>query len=163
LERVRPFRSVVDLRDSRLFSPEHMPSQIQEICHEAGEPQPQRPGEFFRCVLESLALQYRLTLAEIEAALGQRVEQVHLVGGGVKNRVLCQMAADACGRPVIAGPVEATAIGNLAVQMIAVGELASLDEARAVIRASFPLERYESGDHAAWDAAASRLRQGAPA
>jgi len=110
-----------------------------------------------RCILESLALKYRYTLDQLQALLGYAVEVIHVVGGGSQNAGLCQFTADACGVPVVAGPAEATAVGNLSVQMMALGELASIDEARQVIRRSFPLTVYRPQAAAQWEEARARF------
>lgn len=108
-------------------------------------------------VLESIALQYRRVVGWLEGLIGGQIETVHIVGGGTQNRQLCQMAADACQRRVVAGPVEATAIGNLMMQAIAAGEVGSIAEARQVIRTSFPVEEYQPQNGAAWEEAYQRF------
>jgi len=110
-----------------------------------------------RVALESLALKYRWTLAKLEELLGRRVARLHIVGGGCQNRLLNQFAADATGRPVVTGPVEATAAGNLLMQMLALGHIRSLAEGRAIVRASFATDVYEPRQTARWDAAYQRL------
>jgi rhamnulokinase len=110
-----------------------------------------------RCILESLALKYRYTLNQLQALLGHPVEVIHIVGGGAQNVLLCQFTADACSVPVVAGPVEATAIGNLLVQMVACSELASMDDAHQVIRHSFPLVTYQPREAGRWDDAYARF------
>jgi rhamnulokinase len=112
-----------------------------------------------RCILESLALKYRYVIESIETILARRLTPIVVLGGGARNGLLNQFTADALQRPVIAGPVEATALGNLVVQMIGSGELADLQEGRALIHNSTPLATYTPGDGAAWDAAYLRLRQ----
>jgi rhamnulokinase len=120
---------------------------------------PQDRGAILRCALESLALKYRYTLAQLEQLTGQHYDVIHIVGGGSQNTLLCQLAADCCARPVLAGPTEGTALGNILVQLIAQGALASLDEARAVERASFPLMAYtpNANDAVAWDEAYAKF------
>ena len=115
-----------------------------------------------RCVLDSLALAHRRALRTAMALTGRDVEVVHLVGGGARNELLCRLTADACGLPVVAGPVEATALGNVLVQARALGvDLPDLAAMRALVRATHPSVRYEpSGDLAAWDAAELRLTAG---
>ena len=102
-------------------------------------------------------MKFRHVLGMCEQLAGGRMETIHIVGGGTKNRQLCQFAADACGRRVVAGPVEATATGNLMMQAVAAGDVASIAEARDVIRRSFPVEEYEPQDAAAWDEAYGRF------
>ncbi len=110
-----------------------------------------------RCALESLALRYRWVLAPLEEMLGHQLSPVHTLGGGVQNRLLSQFTADATGRTVVAGPVEATAAGNVLVQAIAVGEIGSLAEARAIVRQSFPVEIFERQNRDRWDEAYARF------
>src|SRR5262249_17524552 len=112
---------------------------------------PTEPGAVVRCALESLALRYRWVLEKLEALLGRKLDAVHIVGGGTQNTLLCQLAADACNRPVVAGPVEATAIGNVLVQMIGLKLIGSLADAREIVRHSFDVKTYEPRDHAAWE------------
>jgi rhamnulokinase len=153
------FRTLIDVEDPRLFSPDDMLSTIQTICRERGEPEPRSPGEHFRCLLESLALAYRSTLDSLRRVLGHGIDVLHVVGGGSQSEMLCQMTADACGIPVVAGPVEATAIGNLVIQMIAMNEVASLSEGREIIRDSFPIRVHEPGDRTPWDEACGRVER----
>jgi rhamnulokinase len=110
-----------------------------------------------RCVLESLALKYRWVLERIEEMQRRRVGVVHVVGGGCRNGLLCQFTADATGRPVLAGPVEATAVGNVLVQAMALGHLSSLEEGRALVRRSFEVTSYEPGERGPWDEAYGRF------
>lgn len=156
---VPPFRAVVDPDDPRFLPPGDMPARIADACRERGEPVPERPEEVARCILDSLALAYRRTVRTAQELTGQEVEVVHLVGGGSKNRLLCQLTADACGVPVVAGPVEAAALGNVLVQGRALGAVTGgLDEMRALLRGTQSLLRYEpSGEAAGWDAAEARL------
>ena len=111
-----------------------------------------------RCALESLALRYRWVLEKLEHLTGKRLEAIHVVGGGSQNALLCQLTADACNRPVLAGPVEATAIGNVLVQAMGAGELKGLGEIRRVVRDSFELTTVEPHPSAAWDEAYQRFR-----
>ena len=134
-----------------------MPERIRAFCRRTGQPAPEGPGAVVRCVLESMALKYRWVLERLETVAGRRLDPIHIIGGGAQNRLLNQLTADATGRSVIAGPVEATAIGNILVQAIALGQLGSLAEARAVVRRSFELDRYQPAAAADWDAAYQRL------
>lgn len=143
--------------DGAFLHPDDMPAAIRDYCRRTGQTPPTDRGALVRCVLESLALKYRYTLDQLESLLGYRVEVIHVVGGGSQNKLLCQFTADACDRPVQAGPVEATAIGNLLVQMVAWGELGSMDDARAVNRRSFPLASYEPRATAQWADANERF------
>src|SRR5207237_10735310 len=116
------------------------------------QPVPVEPGAVVRCALESLALRYRWVLERLEELSGQKLTVIHVVGGGSQNELLCQLTADACDRPVLAGPVEATAIGNVLVQAIGLGILGSLAEAREVVRRSFEPTSYTPQNQAAWQA-----------
>lgn len=156
-EQATPFRSLVDPDDSRFLNPEDMPRAIASFCDETGQPPPSTPGEFVRCALESLALKYRVVLGRIEELTGTPVRTIHVVGGGARNALLNRFTASACGRPVIAGPVEATALGNVLVQARTAGEIGSLAELRTVVRASCELETFEPIDEAAWRDAAGRF------
>ena len=150
------FRSLVDPNSAVFLSPGEMPGRIRGYCKERGQPVPETVGEFVRCALESLALAYRKAIAQLEQALGYTLEAVHIVGGGSQNRLLNQFTADATGKLVIAGPVEATAIGNLLTQAMALGRLSSLAEARQLVRRSFPLEVFEPGQREVWEEAYRR-------
>ena len=134
-----------------------MPARIQKYCARTQQPVPQAKGAIVRCALESLALKYRWVLERLEEMLGYRLEPIHIIGGGTKNRLLNQLTADATHRSVITGPIEATAIGNVLMQAVALGYLKSLDEARAVVRHSFKPETYEPQASAQWDAAYEKL------
>jgi rhamnulokinase len=111
---------------------------IRKYCKDTNQAVPQTKGEVIRVALEGIALKYRWTLERLEELSGKRLDPIHIIGGGTKNRLLDQFAADCMGRAVITGPVEATAIGNVLMQAIALGHLGTLDDARAVVRASFP-------------------------
>ncbi len=152
-----PFNAFVDPDHAPFGVPGDMPQKIEQFCRETKQPIPSSPGEFVRTCLESLALTYRRRLAGLEDVLGRELSVIHIVGGGVQNELLTQMTADACGRPVVAGPVEATAIGNILVQAMAVGEIKSLSEARAIVRSSFDVKRYEPRNVGAWDDAYERF------
>jgi rhamnulokinase len=136
-----------------------MPAAIGDLCRATSQPRPETVGEVVRCCLDSLALRCRATLDDLAAVTGERPTVLRVVGGGSRNRLLCQLTADACGLPLVAGPVEATAFGNVIVQAIAAGELAGVAEGRAAIAASVKLEPYEPRAGADWDAALSRLRE----
>jgi sugar (pentulose or hexulose) kinase len=136
-----------------------MPAVIRALCQETGQPVPADEGAVVRCVLESLALRYRMVLAWLRDLTGAAIDTIHIVGGGTQNRLLCQMAADACHCRVVAGPIEATAIGNVMMQAVAHGELASIAEAREVIRRSFDVEEYTPQDPGRWDDAFERFEK----
>lgn len=155
-----PRRGIVIDPDREAFlRPGDMPGRIRAYCREHGQPEPETTGELIRVVLESLALRYRWVVEQLERIAGRPVEVVHIVGGGSQNRLLCQMTADASGRPVLAGPVEATAIGNLLVQAISIGELSDLAEARELVARSFSIERYEPVADGYWEDAYGRLQR----
>jgi rhamnulokinase len=128
--------------DARFLNPASMKDAIRSYCQDTNQPEPQSLGEFARCALESLALSYRATKEQLELLSGQKLTRVRVVGGGSQNRLLNQFCANACQLPVSAGPVEASALGNICVQMIAIGEIAGLDEARALIRQSFEIQEF---------------------
>ena len=143
--------SFVDPDDPRFAHPGDMPRRIQDYCATTGQPVPQTKGEIVRCALESLALKYRAGINLLESLIGYTVEVIHIVGGGVNNTLLCQLTADTTGKPVLAGPAEATAAGNILVQALARGRLASLTELREVITNSTDVRLYEPNPHADWN------------
>ncbi len=158
-ESAPPLKALLDLRDDRFAKPDNMPQKIVDFCRETNQPAPTTPGEFVRCVLESLALLYRQTLDRIEEVTGQKLATLHIVGGGSKNQLLNQLSANATGRTIIAGPVECTAIGNVLIQAIAMGQLPSLAALRQVVRNSFPTVRYEPQNKMPWEEAYKRFRE----
>ncbi len=128
-----------------------MPSRIRELCKNTGQPIPETKGAVIRCALESLALKYRWVMEKLEEILNKPINVIHIVGGGCQNRLLCQLTADATQRKVIAGPIEATAIGNIMVQALAKGFVKSIGEARTIIRNSFDVSVYEPRSALGWD------------
>lgn len=152
-----PFSSLVDPDDPSFLAPGDMPSRIAAFCARTGQAPPRDEGAFVRCCLEGLALKYRWTIERLEAILGTTIRTIHVVGGGSKNALLCQFTADACARPVHAGPVEATAIGNILMQAIGRKTLGSIADLRAVVARSFPVTVYEPRDTIAWSDAAGRF------
>jgi sugar (pentulose or hexulose) kinase len=154
-----PFRSLIDPNADVFLAPGDMPGRIAAACRASGQPVPETPGQMVRCALESLALRYRRTLDEIEQITARPVEVLHLVGGGSQNALLNQFTANAIQRPVITGPVEATALGNIAAQALATGVLTSLADARAAVRRSSATETCLPEQGAAWESAADRVRQ----
>jgi rhamnulokinase len=151
--------SFINPADARFGKPDEMPDKIASYCRETHQRVPAAPGEFVRCALESLALSYRQTLDQLEDVAGKKLATVHVVGGGSRNRLLNQWTADATGRAVLAGPSECTGIGNVLVQAIALGHVASLDAARRIVRESFPVARYAPGDTSSWETAYARFRK----
>ena len=158
-EKAKPFRSILDPDAADFLAPPHMVDAIAAYCRRTNQPAPESVGEVVRCALESLALRYRWTLAALEELVGHRLDTVRIVGGGSQNRLLCQLTADACQRPVVTGPVEATALGNVMMQAIATGHLGSLAEARQAVAASISQEHFTPGPAAGWDDAFGRFQQ----
>lgn len=148
-----PLVSFINPDAADFVAPADMPGTICAFCERTGQTVPADEGAVLRCALDSLALKFRQVLGMCEELVGGRMETIHIVGGGTQNRQLCQAAADACGRRVVAGPIEATAIGNVMMQAVSTGDVASIAEAREVIRRSFAVEEYEPQNTAAWDAA----------
>lgn len=157
VEAADPFIAVIDVDHPDFFEPFNMPQKVQDYCLRTGQRVPQTKGEIIRVVEESLALKYRQSIEGLEAIIGENIPSLNIVGGGIKNTILSRFTANAIGRPVYAGPVEATAIGNLVCQLIALGEVSGIDQAREVIRDSFPIESYEPRDAEAWDDAYGKL------
>lgn len=149
----RPFVCVLDPDHNDFLKPGDMPSRIRDFAARTRQPLPETKGEIVRCALEGVALRYRYVLEKTEEILGQRLDPIHIVGGGTRNHLLSQFTADATGRPVLTGPVEATAMGNSLVQLLTLGRLSSLWDARAVVRASVEVSHFEPGDRSGWDAA----------
>jgi len=151
------FPSVIDPDDDMFLHPGDMPSHIQKFCADTNQPVPQTKGQIIRVALESLALKYRFVLERLEELSGKRLDPLHIIGGGTKNRLLNQFTADATKRRVVTGPVEATAIGNVLMQAIGLKHLGSLSDAREVVRASFDVEEYHPESDAGWDEAYANL------
>lgn len=158
-ERARPLRSLIDVDHPSLTLPDDMPTAIAAECVRTGQPAPEDRGAMARCALESLAVKYRLVLERLRALVDQPISRLHVVGGGSRNRLLCQMTADATGLPVYAGPAEATAVGNGLAQLIALGDLGTVAEGRELVSRSFEIAVFEPRDAALWDEAASRFRR----
>jgi rhamnulokinase len=153
-----PLASLVNPDDAAFQAPGDMPEAIREYCRRSGQPVPSDEGAMVRCALESMALKSRWVLEGLERLTGGRIETIHIVGGGTQNRQLCQATADACQRRVVAGPIEATALGNLMVQAIAAGSIGLIAEAREVVRHSFPVAEYDPRNAAAWEDAYGRFK-----
>ncbi|MGB7160863.1 MAG: rhamnulokinase family protein [Tepidisphaeraceae bacterium] len=161
--RAKGFGALIDPDHAPFLSPGDMPLKIDRFCELTKQPKPSNRGDYIRTCLDSLALTYRRTLEGLEDILGRKLNTIHIVGGGTQNELLSQMTADACNRVVIAGPVEATAIGNILVQAMATGDVKSLADARAIVRQSFDVKRYEPRDTKRWDLAYARFRALKPA
>lgn len=155
----KPLKCLINPTAARFLKPDNMPYKVASYCRETGQEVPTSHGEIIRCALESLAIVYRKTLADAAAITGQSIQRLHIVGGGSKNGLLNQFAANATGLPVLTGPVEATAIGNILIQAIALKHLKSLDALRQVVRDSFPIQTYEPQDAAVWQDAYERFQK----
>lgn len=153
-----PFRSLVDPDSPEFLSPGDMPAAIRGFCRRTGQPEPADEGAVVRCCLESLALKYRIVFEDLERLTGRRLDVIRIVGGGCRNRLLNQFTADACGRPVVAGPVEATAMGNILVQAVATGHMRNLAEGRRAVAASAGREEFAPADPGPWNAVNTRFR-----
>lgn len=151
-----PLAALLPASDPRFLAPGDMPERIQAYCRETGQPVPGSEGAVARSIFESLALEYRWAAERLEELLGRRLPVIHIIGGGSRNRLLNQLTADATGRVVVAGPVEATAIGNVLAQALALGHVGSLAEGRALVSRSFDVATFEPGARAAWDEAYER-------
>jgi rhamnulokinase len=154
-----PFAHLVNPDDESFLRPPEMPTAIDDFCRKTNQPSPATSGAYVRCVLESLALKYRLIVRDLEQVCGRHIDQIRVIGGGSKNRLLNQFTADATGRRVLAGPAEATALGNVAIQILATGEASSLPEVRAIVDRSFPAEVFEPVDTDKWERHTQRFEQ----
>jgi rhamnulokinase len=159
VDRVRGFVGFVFPDSHRFFNPESMVREVREALTETDQPAPDDPVLLAKVLLDSLALRYASVVGTIEHLTGRRVAGLHIVGGGSRNDYLNQAAASATGRPVLAGPVEATVVGNVLVQAIATGRLASLEEGRRMVAATYPPRRFEPRDEEAWAEARGRYRE----
>lgn len=149
----KPFQCFID-PDAPEFVPQgNLPRRVREFCEKTGQYVPHTVGEVMRCIYESLALKYRLTFEKIQGCTGKAYREIHVAGGGTKDGLLCQMTADSCGVPVLAGPVEATVLGNLAVQLIASGAIENIRQARQIIAQSEAVNRYIPTNTQSWNAA----------
>ena len=154
-----PFAALIDPDDPDFLNPPDMPEAIAAYCRRTGQKPPDTKGALVRSLLESLALKYRFVIDQLRHVLGHPIEKVHVIGGGSRNTLLCQLTADATGLPVVAGPAEATAIGNILVQAMAMGRVGSLAEIRSIIRDSFELRTFApSGAAPVWDVASARFQ-----
>ena len=153
------FAHLVDPDDLSFIHPHDMTAAIDRFCARTAQPSPAGPSAYVRTILDSLALKYRLVIRDLELLTGQPIERIRVIGGGSKNRLLNQFTADATGKTVLAGPAEATALGNIAVQIMATGAAASLADARAIIDRSFPTEMFAPHEPERWTREADRFRQ----
>jgi rhamnulokinase len=152
-EAAPPLRSLVDPDAPDFLNPSDMPAAIRDYCQRTSQPIPESVGALVRCCLESLALKYRWVVSALEELTGRKLDTIRIVGGGSQNRLLCQITADACQRQVVAGPVEATALGNMLIQAIAIGLLPDIATGRAAVAASFEQATYQPRVSTDWDAA----------
>jgi sugar (pentulose or hexulose) kinase len=152
------FRHLIDPDDSSFANPDDMPDAIDRFCKRTDQPAPSTPGGYARAVFDSLALKYRLVIRDLQSVIERPIARIRVIGGGSQNALLNQLTADATGLPVVAGPVEATALGNIAVQMLATGAAASLAEARAIIDRSVPTTEFTPRDVDAWSREATRFQ-----
>lgn len=157
VEAAPPLAALVNPDDPAFLSPADMPRALQDFCRRSGQRPPEGEGAIARAAIESVALKARWVLGGLERLIGGPIGVIHIVGGGTHNRALCQAIADACARPLLAGPVEATAIGNLMTQAIAAGAVGSIGEARQIVRESFTVEHYEPRETPAWNEAYQRF------
>lgn len=155
--REESFYCLVDPDHESFLRPADMPSAIDQFCVRTHQPAPKTPAAYARTILESLAFKYRLVLGSLEKLTGKRVEQIRVIGGGAKNRLLNQLTADATGRAVLAGPAEATALGNVVMQMLATDAATTLKEVRGIIERSYPAEVFEPLDTEKWNRQAERF------
>ncbi len=153
------FKHLVDPDGECFLRPANMPAAVDDFCRKTNQPAPSSPGAYVRCVMESLALKYRRVLGNLEQLCGKHIDQLRVIGGGSKNRMLNQFTADATGRRVLAGPAEATALGNIAIQILASGEASSLQEVRAIVDRSFPTEVFEPVETEKWEQQTERFEQ----
>lgn len=153
----KPFAALIDPDDTSFLHAGDMPSRIVDYCKRSGQNIPSDRGQIIRCALESLALKYRWVLEKLESVWGKPINVLHIVGGGTQNKMLCQFTADATGTPVVAGPIEATAIGNIIVQAVAGAAINSISDAREIVRRSFEVAVYQPKVSAGWDEAYDRF------
>ena len=157
-EQAEPFRSVIDPDYGEFFAGGRMVEKIQDFCLETQQPIPETVGQLARCIYESLALKYRWALKRLEEIKGQRIDTLNIVGGGCQNELFNQFPADSIGRPVVTGPIEGAAIGNLLAQVMALGDIQTMDELCAVVRRSEVVHTYEPHHTPEWEAAYRKMR-----
>jgi rhamnulokinase len=158
-EEAEPFKYLIDPDNTLFYNPPSMPNAIRDFCRKTGQSEPHSHSEIVRCILESLALKYRLVLEQLNEIYSCPINKIHIIGGGSKNEVLCQYTADATGVPIISGPVEATSIGNILVQALALKHVSSLSEIRNIIRNSFELKKYIPYTTEVWDSIYERYKK----
>ncbi|HEY5510034.1 MAG TPA: rhamnulokinase family protein [Prolixibacteraceae bacterium] len=154
----QPFKCLIDPDDTSFLNPADMPAAIADYCIKTGQTPPATHGEFIRCIFESLAMKYRLTLDSIRSVVSHSIGKVHIIGGGANNELLCQYSANALGIPVVAGPTEATAIGNIMIQAKAMQRVASIQEIRTMVKNSFETKNFLPHKPEVWAAQMDRFR-----
>lgn len=152
-----PFYAFIDPDAPELSAPGGLPDKIKAYCKSTGQAVPETTGQLIRCIYESLAMKYRLALEQIERCTGKAFEVLHLMGGGTKDGFLCELTSQSLGIPVVAGPVEATALGNIVLQLIALGEIESIEQGRRLIAKTEKVKAYEEAHTCAWDEAYERF------
>ena len=157
-KKAEPFRSIIDPDYGEFFAGGRMVEKIQTLCRETNQPVPETVGQIARCIYESLALKYRWALERLEEIKGQRIDTLNIVGGGCQNELLNQFAADSIDRPVVTGPVEGAAIGNLLAQALALGDIHDINELRDVVRRSVDVKTYSPHHTPEWEAAYQKMR-----
>jgi rhamnulokinase len=153
-----PFRSLIDPDAPDFLTPGDMPARIRAFCRKTDQPEPESVGQITRAVFESLALKYRAALDKLVELANKPVDRLHIIGGGGRNKLLCQMTADATGREVVVGPYEATALGNAIVQLVALGEIENLAKAREILNCTQEKIDYRPEQTTEWDNALSRFK-----
>lgn len=151
--KAEPFRSFIDPDCEDFATPGNMPKRIREYCKRTGQPVPENEGEIIRCVAQSLAFKFRMVVDAIEDITKEPLSAVHMVGGGIKDTMVCRFTASATGKTVLAGPVEATSTGNALMQLMALGKIGSLTEGRKIVKNSFPIKTYQPEDAESWNQA----------
>ena len=151
--KAEPFRVLINPDRNQFFSPRNMVSEIDAFCKETGQPKADSRGAYVRAILESLALKYRYVLDQLQEVSGRQINTIHIIGGGTRNKMLCQFTANATGKKVVAGPAEGTAAGNILMQAMACGEVGTLDEIRAIVRNSFEFDHYAPENTGKWETA----------
>ena len=155
----QPFKCLIDPDDPSFLNPAEMPEAIIGFCLKTGQNPPETHGEFIRCIFESLAMKYRLTLESIRSVISYPIEKVHIIGGGANNDLLCQYTANALGIPVVAGPTEATAIGNIMIQAKALQQVSSMQEIRAMVANSFETKTFTPHEPEIWQSQMARFKK----
>jgi len=153
-----PYFAFIDVDAPDFVNPPDMPAAITNYCKNTGQAVPERHSQIVRIILEGLALKYRSVLDQLKEVTGKKISKIHIIGGGTQNHLLCQFTANACQLPVVAGPAEATAAGNIMMQALAIDEVSSLQEIRNIILHSFELDHYNPRDEGDWDQALEKYK-----